>query len=139
MTFHRGMRLAIAGAWLFSAGCTTFREVPRSEYAMRAQRKGVRVETQDGLLYDFDWAAFDADSLTGYRRRDVEGAFDELAVHKIPLESVKRLTTRTVDWYRTGLVGGGVLAGAAAAGLATAKKDDPGGAGGGGRGGGIDN
>jgi len=119
----KGARLAVLVVWLASGGCTAMRELPRADYGARAERKGVRVETREGLVYEFDTATFDPDSLTGYRlRTEVEGPFDEVAVVKIALDDITRMRTRTVDWYRTGLVGGGVLAGIVAAGLAQANR-----------------
>jgi len=134
MRISRGLALAVLAGWLASSGCTTLREVPRGEYAAIPERKAVRVETREGLVYEFDYATFDPDSLTGYRHRpDVEGPVDQVATLRIPLDSVQRLTTRTVDWYRTGLVGGGVLAGAIAIGLTqSARHSDSGGGDGGG-------
>lgn len=122
MSISRGLGLAVLAAWAAASGCTTLREIPRDQYASAPERKSVRVETRDGLIYQFDYATFDADSLTGYRHRDVEGPFDELAVLRMPLDGVQRLTTRTVDWYRTTLVGGGALAGLIAAGLTQAHR-----------------
>ena len=43
---------------------------------------------------------------------------------RIALDDVTRLRTRRVDWYRTGLVGGSVLAGVVAIGLAKASSGD---------------
>lgn len=127
MRVSRGTCLAVLAAWLASAGCTTLRELPRADYASRPERKGVRVETREGLVYEFDHATFDPDSLTGYRARtEVEGPFEELAVVRIALDDIVRMRTRTVDWYRTGLVGGSVLAGVIAVGLAQAKKGEGG-------------
>ncbi|MEO5987464.1 MAG: hypothetical protein ABIU54_03730, partial [Candidatus Eisenbacteria bacterium] len=78
-----------------------------------------RVETRDRLVYEFDYATFDPDSMTGFRHRnDVEGPVDQVAVVRVALEDIEHLSTRSVDWYRTGLVGGGVLAVVIAAGLA---------------------
>jgi hypothetical protein len=55
--------------WLAASSCTSLREIPRADYSAVPERKGVRVETRDGLVYDFDYAAFTGDSLTGYRHR----------------------------------------------------------------------
>ncbi len=123
MRLSRGTCLAALAAWLASAGCTTLRELPRADYAARPERKGVRIETREGLVYEFDHATFDPDSLTGYRvRTDVEGPFQEMAVVRVALDDIVRMRTRTVDWYRTGLVGGSVLAGVIAVGLAQSAK-----------------
>ncbi len=133
MLFHRGLRLAALAGWLAASGCTTLREIPRGEYAAIPERKAVRVETREGLVYEFDYATFDPDSLSGFRHRpDVEGPVDQVAMLRIPLDSVQRLTARGVDWYRTGLVGGGVIAGAIALGLTQGARASSSGGGGGG-------
>jgi hypothetical protein len=119
----RWLRLAVLGGWLASSGCMALREVPRAEYAARAERKAVRVETREGLLYEFDYASIASDSLIGYRNRtEFEGPLDQVAVFKIPLDEIQRLTTRQVDWRRTCLVGGGVVAAALAVGLRQAAQ-----------------
>jgi hypothetical protein len=100
------------------------RELPRSDYAALPERKGVRVETREGLVYEFDSATFDPDSLTGYRlRTEVEGPVDEVAMVKVALDDIVGLRTRRVDWVRTGLVGGAILAGVLAIGLAQASAN----------------
>ena len=126
-------------AWLLAAGCTTLREVPRGEYASRPERKAVRIETREGLIYDFDYATIDADTLIGYRNRpDVEGPLEQVAVVHVALDDITRLKSRSLDWYRTGIVGGTLLVAAIAAGLAARapNANDPGvtSGGGGGRG-----
>ena len=112
MRFHRGLRVAVCGLYLVtSSGCTSLREVPRGEYAALPQREHVRVVTRDGLLYQFDFAKFGADTITGYRQRDTEGRVEEYATLEVPLENVEKLSTRQVDWMRTGIVGGVALIG----------------------------
>ncbi len=127
---------AVLAAILLSS-CTTLREVPRSELAARPERKGVAVETRDGLYYQFDRATFDADSLWGYRERtDIEGPFGHVARVRLALEDVARLSVRTIDWYRTGLVGGGVIGAAIGVGIgsgAIGGDREPTSGGGGGR------
>lgn len=133
MLRSRALAGAVLVGWVCATGCTTLKEVPRQDFAARPERKGVRVETREGLVYEFDYATFDADSLTGYRHRpDVEGPVDETAMFRVALDDVDHLTTRAVDWYRTGLVGGGVIASVLAVGLQAATK-----AGGDGNGGGT--
>ena len=105
----RGMRWVAAAAWL-AGGCTALRELPRGEYAAETERKNVRVETADGLRYEFDHVEFGADSLTGFRRRDTGGRFEEYDTFGMPLEGVSRLSVRRVDWLRTGLIGGAAVA-----------------------------
>lgn len=121
----RGLRLLAAGVWWVSASCTALREVPRAQYAAREERRRVAVDTHEGQHYEFDYARFDSDTLFGYRRRDTEGAFEEFESIPIPLEGVAKLSARRVDWYRTGLIGGGVLA--AVVGVALAKHVGSGG------------
>lgn len=128
MKVDRRLAWAALTAYVCAGGCTTMREVPRAELAAKPERKGVRVMTRDSLFYDFDYARFDADSLTGYRdRNDLEGVVTETAVHRVALDDVQRLTARRIDWYRTGLVyGGGLVAiTAAALTLTVLKKSDP--------------
>lgn len=134
MIHCRPLRIAVLACWLVTQGCTSLRELPRRSYAEQADRKGVRVETRDRLVYEFDYATFDPDSMTGFRHRnDVEGPIDQIAVVRLALEDIEHLSTRKVDWYRTGLVGGGVIAAVIAAGLAKRNSgSDAGGDSGGG-------
>ncbi len=133
MRVHRCLRVAACALWLTGSGCTALREIPRGEYAALPQREHVRVVTSDGLLYEFDHATFAADSIVGYKRRDVSSRVEEYATLGLPLESVTHLATRQIDWMRTGLVGGltllVVLVGAYGASQASS---DGGGSGGGG-------
>ena len=129
MARSRAVAGAVLAMWLFASGCTTLREIPRSEYAQLPERKGARVQTVEGLVYEFDYVEAGADSLTGYRQRgDVEGAMAETAVFRIAYDDIQSLSARRFDWYRTGLLGGTVLAGVLVAGLAGSK--DSGGDGG---------
>lgn len=119
------LRVFMALSWLWAAGCTTLREIPPESYARVEERKHVAVETRDGQRHEFDFARFSGDSLTGYTRREMEGEFDEFTTMAIPLEAVSKLSARRVDWYRTGLVGGAVIAGVILAALARHKGQDP--------------
>ena len=131
MRFHRGLRVAACVLWFTGSGCTALREIPRGEYAAQPQRDHVRVVTRDGLLYEFDYATFGADSVVGFKRREVESRVEEYASLGLPLEEVAHLATRQVDWVRTGLVGGvvllGVLIGAYRAGQTSSGGDSSGG------------
>lgn len=121
---------AFVASCLGATGCATMRELPRAEYAARAERKGVVVDTREGLHYRFDHATFGPDTLFGYRLRDTEGAFEEYHTVAIPLERVEKLSVRQTNWLRTGLIGGGVVVGAAAAVVAKRRgstTDSPGG------------
>lgn len=103
------------GAQLAATGCATMRELPRAEYAARAERKGVVVDTREGLHYRFDVARFGPDTLTGHRLRDTEGAFEEYHTVAIPLDAVDRLKVRRTNWWRSGLIAGAVAVAASAA------------------------
>jgi len=134
MARSRAVAGAVLAMWLFASGCTTLREVPRSEYSQLPERKGTRVQTTEGLVYEFDYVETGADSLTGYRHRsDVEGAVGETAVFRIAYDDIQTLSARRFDWYRTGLIGGTVLAGVLVAGLAGSKDSGDGGTSGGGK------
>lgn len=124
---HRALSATLLVLWGVASGCSTLREIPRASYADLPERKGVRVETRDGLVYDFDYATFTGgDSLTGYRHRnDVEGPVDQTAVLRIALDDVEHLTARRFDWYRTGLASGTVLAAVLVAGLGGKKESTP--------------
>jgi hypothetical protein len=138
MMRSRALAGGVLAAWLASSGCTTLREIPREQYAQSPERKGVRIETREGLVYDFDYVTVASDTLTGFRSRsEAEGPVDQMASFRIALDEIQVMNTRKLDWYRTGLVGGGVIAGVLVAGLAgSSGKSDPnaGGGGGGGRG-----
>lgn len=124
MVHHRAARLTACGVLALAAGCTTLREIPRARYAERPTRENVRVITRDGLVYDFDWIEVRADTLRGFRRRDLEGRFEEFASLTLPVEDVAQMSRRTLDWYRTGLAGGGLVAAALLAGVGS-TPDDP--------------
>jgi hypothetical protein len=124
----------LLGALLAGTSCTTLRELPRSEYAARPERDRVRVATTEGLVYEFDYVRVGGDTLTGYRERDAEGVVREESALPLPLDQVQSMSVRTIDWYRTGLIGGGALAAIVAAGLTAVHRsgDDEGGSSGGG-------
>ena len=134
MRFHRGLRVVACVLCLSNAGCTALREIPRGEFAAQPQRDHVRVVTRDGLLYEFDYATFGADSLTGFKRRDVESRVDEYASLAVPLESVASIATRQIDWVRTGLIGGLILAGVLVGAYKATQSNNNGGDGSGGGG-----
>ncbi len=111
---------------LAAGSCMTLRELPRSEYAARPERQRVRIQTGAGLKYEFDYVQVAGDSLTGYRHQDVEGPIDEVKVARFALDDIKVLSVRGIDWYRSGLIGGGVLAAIVAAGLTRAHNSNTG-------------
>jgi hypothetical protein len=117
----RGLRVLVALSCLGAPGCTTLREVHRDAYAAAAERRHVAVDTREGLHYEFDYARFGSDTLTGFRERDTEGPIAEYATLAIPLDEVTRLSARRLDWYRTGLLGGASLAAVVVAALARHK------------------
>jgi len=116
------LRMGVA-VCLGATGCATMRELPRAEYAAREERKGVTVDTREGLHYRFDYARFGPDTLVGYRLRNAEGPLEEYDTVAIPLETVERLSVRRTNWLRTGLIGGGVIAAATA--VVVGRKDPP--------------
>jgi hypothetical protein len=134
----RWSHVALGLGSLLMSGCTALKEIPRSQYAALPQRKHVRVMTSDNLVYEFDYIQIQADTLAGFRRRDVETRFDEFATVRVPLTDVTHLAARGVDWYKTGLIGSGMIAAVVAAGMSTRADQPPGGGGGGGKGGGVD-
>ena len=119
------LRMGVA-VCLGATGCATMRELPRAEYATRPERRGVVVDTREGLHYRFDYAHFGPDTLIGHRLCDTEGAFEEYHTVAIPLEAVERLSVRRTNWLRTGLIGGGVIAAAATAVVAKRPDKPPG-------------
>jgi len=114
------------------AGCTALREIPLQELGARPDRKDVRIQTREGLVYEFDFAHIAGDSLTGYRRRDTEGPIPEYATLSIALDDIAKLSARELDWVRTGLIGGGVAAVGIVGGLASRGSGGGGGSGAGG-------
>jgi hypothetical protein len=125
MIRSRVTRLAALCLLLASAGCMTLQEIPRQEYTARPERKGVRVDTVDGLVYDFDWASCSGDTLVGYRNHtEAEGPLDQVSVIRIPYADVQRLNARQLDWRRTGLVGGVVVGAVAAVGLRAVSRSN---------------
>jgi len=106
MKVRRGWHVVMLVAWAAGSGCTALREIPRSDYAARAQDRPIRVLTSEGLSYELDAAQIEADTLVGYRRRDVQGPIDEFDTVRLPLDEVATISARRIDWYRTGLIGG---------------------------------
>lgn len=121
MRASRCLRVLAALSWLAACDCTTLREIPRNAYAAAEQRKDVTVDTREGLHYEFDYARFGSDTLTGFRQRDTEGKFEEYATLAIPLDAIAKLSARRLDWYRTGLVGGATLSAIVLAALSRQK------------------
>jgi hypothetical protein len=125
--FHRrALRLTVACLALASSGCSSLRELARSDYLDKPERRDVRVLTRDGLEYEFDYARVQGDSLVGYRSRNVEGSVEDFAVLPIAFEDIGHLSVRSLDWGRTLLVGGGVVVAGALIGLAASAAKDNG-------------
>jgi len=114
---HRGWHVVMLLAWVAGSGCTALREIPRLDYAARAQDRPIRVLTREGLSYELDEAKIEADTLVGYRRRDVQGPIDEFDTLRLPLDEVVTISARRIDWYRTGLIGGLSMAAIVAVGM----------------------
>lgn len=115
---------ALLVAWLPAAGCTALREIPRGEYAAVPERKNVRVVTREGLRYELDFVRVNGDTLLGYRQRDTEGNVPDFATLRIPMSDVAEMSARGVDWRRTGLIGGAVVAVLAVLGLHKLIQDN---------------
>ena len=136
MQVSRTRAIAVLAAWLLANGCTTMREIPRSDLEQIPEGRNVKVETRDGLVYDFDYATVTGDSLAGVRHRnDLEGPIDQTVTFSIALDDIQHVTTRRFDWYRTGLVSGSVIAAVlvGALGVKARSSDGGGGSGGGGK------
>jgi hypothetical protein len=125
MRLGRGWRIGVVALWLAGGGCTALREIPRAEYVERVADRPVRVVTRGGADYEFDSARIESDSLVGVRRREVGGPIDEFETVRLPLDEVAAISSRRIDWYRTGLVAGS----AAAVIAATAIRSSSGGSG----------
>ena len=122
MKVRRGWHVVMLLAWVAGAGCTALREIPRSDYAARAQDRPIRVVTREGLNYELDAAKVEADTLVGYRRRDVQGPIDEFDTVRLPLDEVATISARRIDWYRTGLIGGLSMAAIVAVALSRSRS-----------------
>jgi hypothetical protein len=117
MKLSRGWHVLVLLAWSMGTGCTALREIPRAEYVERVQGRPIRVVTRTGLGYELDAAKVEADTLVGYRRRDVQGPIDEFDTLRLPLDEVATISARRIDWYRTGLMGGLSMAAIVAVGI----------------------
>jgi hypothetical protein len=115
-------RATACALWLLASGCTALREIPRHEFGAKSERKGVRIQTTEGLVYEFDYAQVSGDTLVGYRQRDLGGGEADEAILAMDLDEVTTLSARSIDWRRTALVGGGVVAAVVAAGLTRDKN-----------------
>ena len=114
---------AIVMLWPLWSGCTSLRELRRDQYAARPERAHVVVQMRDGTRHEFDLARFSADSLTGYRHSQGDGAAEAYDAFPLALDGVNRITTRQVDWYRTSLVTGVALGAILAAALSRSSDN----------------
>ncbi len=105
MRLSRAWHLGVLAVWVAGTGCTTLRELPRRDYLARVGRDPVHVLTGRGESFELESARIEADSLIGYRRREVEGPIDEFETVRLALDDVASISVRRIDWYRTGLVG----------------------------------
>ena len=129
----RGARRRLGAlACLVSCGCSTMKELPRDEYARLPERNNVRVETEAGEKYEFERVQVTADSLNGLRARTSDTPFNEYDRTSMPLSNVRRMSVRSIDWYRTGLILGVGAAVALAAILSQSQNNSGNGGDGGG-------
>ncbi len=135
-------RIPILAAALALCGCTSAREVPRSDLRRAGAYEKVRVATLDGFEYNFTRIAVRADTLTGYyvvteeRTGPKQEVWyeDTMRRHDIPLARVAKVELVRTDPVRTAFYGASI----AAAGyfLVTLVQENPrrgGGSGGGGK------
>jgi hypothetical protein len=122
MRLSRGWHVGVLALWVAGTGCTALREIPRAEYVEQVPRRAVRVVTRGGVSYELETARIQADSLMGYRNRDVGGPVEEFDMVRLPLEDVASISARRLDWYRTGLVGVTVAV-AVGVGVARSRSD----------------
>lgn len=124
----RKTRVAVLGLMAMSfalQGCTTLREVPRAQFGDRAERRSVRAVTRDGLVYEFDYAQFLNDTLAGTRvRTEVAGPAEQVLDYRIAFDDLQSVSVRGIDWRRTGVIGGAVVAGVAVWGLKRSPRVD---------------
>lgn len=106
--FSRRLRGATAIVCLGACGCSVMKELPRDQYAAVPERHQVRVDLRSGEHHEFDRVEVRGDSLTGYERMDSdsEGSFEEFRPVRLGFEDIGKISIRSVDWYRTGIVGG---------------------------------
>jgi hypothetical protein len=127
MRFSPRLRAAGCVLGIAATGCTAMQEIPPKQITARPERQNVRVVTNEGLEYEFDFARFSGDSLVGYRRRPLPGKVEQYDTLPIALADVRQVSARAVDWKRTGLIGVAVVAIGVAVGLHVAQNGDSGG------------
>lgn len=103
---------------LLCGGCSSVREVPRSDWSSAVTLAETRVATVEGYEYRFDRAVLEPDTLFGIYDTSVErkGPKGEIYFetvsrrHPIPLGMVVRLEQARRDPVRTAMAGAGLAA-----------------------------
>lgn len=109
--------LSILGLLVMLAGCSSFRQVPRSELSADSSLEKVRVATFDGYEYRFDRVEIAADTLSGYFMVTVERTSgpevwyeDEARMQRIPTAQVARVELVRRDPVKTAFYGASLAA-----------------------------
>jgi hypothetical protein len=127
---------------LLLVGCSSYREVPRSELRAPGTFENVRVATVDGFEYRFDRVAVAGDTLVGYYSVAEERANerqeiwyeDVLRSHHLPLDRVAAVDLIRKDPVKTALYGASLAAAGYLLGsLVEEERGDPSRGGGGGK------
>jgi len=111
-----GILLTLVG--LLLAGCSSIREVPRSDLTADAEFENVRVATLDGFEYRFVRVEAVPDTLVGFYTATLERSNerkeiwfeDILQRHKIPMSRVAKIELVRKDPLKTALYGATLLA-----------------------------
>ena len=122
-------------------GCSSIREVPRSDLTTDARLENVRVATLDGLEYRFVRVEVVPDTLVGFYGATLERSNerneiwfeDVLRRHKIPMNRVAKIEVVHKDPLKTAFYGASLLAAGYV--LVTFVEEERGEAGSGGTGG----
>jgi hypothetical protein len=109
-------QILLAAALVISSGCSTYREIPRSDLAPDASLDDIRVATLEGFEYRFDRAEVAADTLFGFYQVTVERVGpgrqvwyeDVLRRQGIPLAQVARVELVRKDPVRTAIWGASI-------------------------------
>jgi hypothetical protein len=108
--------ILLAAALVISSGCSTYREIPRSDLAPDTTFEKLRVATVDGFEYRFDRAEVAADTLFGFYPVTVERVGsgrqvwyeDVLRRQGIPLAQLVRVELVRRDPVRTAIWGASI-------------------------------
>jgi hypothetical protein len=100
-----------------AAGCSSYRELPRSQWSESPRYDDVRVATVDGFEYRFDSAVVTPDTLLGFfsvsqERADAGRVWyeDVQRRHPIPRNRIVRVELVRKDPMKTALYGAGFAA-----------------------------